>query len=65
MLGSILLATGEITGGLDTLKTVYEWLMTGIATVCSTIATTPLLLLPVGLFVAGGMIGLAKRFIGR
>lgn len=62
---AVLLAEGTISGGLDTLKEVYEWLMTGIATVCTTIATTPLLLLPVGLFVAGGMIGLAKRFIGR
>lgn len=62
---SFLVAAGEITGGLDTLKTVYEWIMAGIATVCTTIATTPLLLLPVGLFMAGGMIGLSKRFIGR
>lgn len=65
MPGSILLATGEISGGLDTLKVVFEWLMSGIATVCTTIASTPILLLPVGLFVAGGIIGLSKRFIGR
>lgn len=65
MPGTFLLAAGEITGGLDTLKEVFTWLMSGISTVCSTIATTPLLLLPVGLFVAGGIIGLSKRFIGR
>lgn len=55
----------NITGNLDSLKTVFSWLLTGIGDVVSTIATTPLLLLPVGLFVCGGIIGLAKRFIGR
>lgn len=52
-------------GNLDSLKVVFSWLMTGVGDVCTTIATTPLLLLPVGLFVAGGIIGLSKRFIGR
>lgn len=52
-------------GGLETVGVVFTQLMTWIATVCTTIATTPLLLIPVGLFVAGGVIGLAKRFIGR
>lgn len=55
----------NVTGNLDSLKTVFSWLLTGIGDVVSTIATTPLLLLPVGLFVCGGIIGLAKRFIGR
>lgn len=50
---------------LSSLKTVFSWLMTGVGDVCTTIASTPLLLLPVGLFVAGGIIGLSKRFIGR
>lgn len=50
---------------LDALSTVFSTLMGWIGDVCTTIATTPLLLLPVGLFVAGGTIGLAKRFIGR
>ncbi len=65
MLDVMVAAEGIAGGGLDTLKVVYEWLMSGISTVCTTIATTPLLLLPVGMFVAGGMIGLSKRFIGR
>lgn len=55
----------EVSGNLDSLKTVFSWLLTGIGDVVSTIAATPLLLLPVGLFVAGGIIGLSKRFIGR
>lgn len=52
-------------GDLAALGTVFTQLMTWIGTVCTTISTTPLLLIPVGLFVAGGVIGLAKRFIGR
>lgn len=63
MLDTVLVA--EVSGGLDSLKTVFSWLMAGVGDVCTTIATTPLLLLPVGLFVAGGIIGLSKRFIGR
>lgn len=55
----------EVTGTLDSLKIVFDWLLGGVGDVVSTIATTPLLLLPVGLFVAGGIIGLSKRFIGR
>lgn len=54
-------------GGTDlsSLKTVFDWLMTAIGSVVTTIVTTPLLLLPVGIFAAGATIGLAKRFIGR
>lgn len=55
----------NITGNLDSLKIVFEWLLTGVGDVVSTIAATPLLLLPVGLFACGGIIGLSKRFIGR
>lgn len=60
-----LLMAGEIDAGLSTLGTVYSQLMTWMATIVTTISSTPLLLLPVGIFVAGAMIGLAKRFIGR
>lgn len=59
------MAVGEADSGLATLGTVYTQLMTWMATIVSTISSTPLLLLPVGIFVAGAMIGLAKRFIGR
>lgn len=51
--------------GLTSLQTVFSWLMTSIGTVVTTIVSTPLLLLPVGIFAAGATIGLAKRFIGR
>lgn len=59
------LVAAEGSENLSSLKIVFSWLMTGVGDVCTTIATTPLLLLPVGLFVAGGIIGLSKRFIGR
>lgn len=62
---SFALAALEGDAGLATLGTVYTQLMTWMATIVSTISSTPLLLLPVGIFVAGAMIGLAKRFIGR
>lgn len=52
-------------GGLDNVGTVAEFLWTQIGSVVTTIVSTPLLLIPVGIFVAGAAIGLAKRFIGR
>lgn len=52
-------------GALTALGTVFTQLMAWIGDICTTIASTPLLLLPVGVFVAGAAIGLAKRFIGR
>ncbi len=62
---AVMAAEGAIDAGLTTLGTVYTQLMAWMATIVSTISSTPLLLLPVGIFVAGAMIGLAKRFIGR
>lgn len=52
-------------GGLDSVKTVTDFMWTEIGTVVTTIVSTPLLLIPVGFMVAGAAIGLAKRFIGR
>lgn len=52
-------------GGLENVGTVAEFLWSQIASVVTTIVSTPLLLIPVGIFVAGAAIGLAKRFIGR
>jgi len=56
---------GTISTSLTTLGTVYTQLMSWIGTVVTTIASEPLLLLPVGIFITGAVIGLAKRFIGR
>lgn len=51
--------------GLESVTTVTEFLWTEITQVVTTIVSSPLLLIPVGIFVAGAAIGLAKRFIGR
>lgn len=53
------------SSGLEQVGTVTSFLWTQIASVVTTIVSTPLLLLPVGIFIAGASIGLAKRFIGR
>lgn len=51
--------------GLEQIGTVAAFLWEQVGDVVTTIVTTPLLLIPVGIFVAGAAIGLAKRFIGR
>ena len=52
-------------GGLTNVGTVADFLWDQIGSVVTTIVSTPLLLIPVGIFVTGAAIGLAKRFIGR
>lgn len=49
---------------MDSIGTVATFLWEQIGSVVTTISSTPLLLIPVGIFVAGAAIGLAKRFIG-
>lgn len=56
---------GAATTGMESITTVTTFLWGQITQVVTTIVSTPLLLIPVGLFVAGGAVGLAKRFIGR
>lgn len=56
---------GTTPEGLATVESVVDFLFKLIGTVVTTIISTPILLLPVGIFVAGAGIGLAKRFIGR
>lgn len=51
--------------GMESLGTVADFLWEQVGDVVTTITTQPLLLIPVGIFVAGAAIGLAKRFIGR
>ncbi len=55
----------ETTATIESLKTVVTYCFTICGEVVSTIAEQPLLLLPVGIMMAGGGIGLAKRLIGR
>ena len=54
---------GESTG-LEALVTVFTQIMTWMTSLVSTITSQPLLLIPVGIFVVGAVIGLAKRLIG-
>lgn len=53
------------TGGLEKVGSVATFMWEQIGKVVTTIVSTPLLLIPVGLMVVGAAIGLAKRFIGR
>lgn len=56
----------EVTGGaLETLGAIFTQIMSWVGNLVSTIASQPLLLLPVGIFVVGAVIGLASRLIGR
>lgn len=51
--------------GLEALGTIFTQIMTWVGSLVTTIADQPLLLLPVGIFVVGAVIGLAGRLIGR
>ena len=54
-----------VATGLEALGTIFTQIMTWVGSLVSTIADQPLLLLPVGIFVVGAVIGLAGRLIGR
>lgn len=53
----------EIAAGLSGVQSVVTYLMSEFGNLVTTIASQPLLLIPVGIFVCGGIIGLAKRLI--
>lgn len=55
----------NVTTGLEALATIFTQIMTWVGTLVTTISSQPLLLLPVGIFVVGAVIGLAGRLIGR
>lgn len=57
--------TAEATTSLTTLGQIFTQIMTWVGNLVTTIANEPLLLLPVGIFVVGAVIGLAGRLIGR
>ena len=50
---------------LDAVKAVFTQIMEWMTSLVTSIATSPLLLIPVGIFVVGAVIGLASRLIGR
>lgn len=52
-----------VSTGMEALGTVVTWLTTQFSNIIEVIIATPILLLPVGIFVAGAVIGLAHRLI--
>lgn len=50
-------------GDLTALGTVFTQLTTWVSSLVSTISTSPLLLLSLGIFASGAVIGLATRLI--
>lgn len=55
----------DVSTGLEGLQTIFAQFMTWVGSLVTTISNQPLLLLPVGIFVVGAVIGLASRLIGR
>lgn len=55
----------EADVGMTSLGTIFTQIMTWVGSLVTTISSEPLLLLPVGIFVVGAVIGLASRLIGR
>lgn len=55
----------EASAGMTSLGEIFTQIMTWVGSLVTTISGTPLLLLPVGIFVVGAVIGLASRLIGR
>lgn len=53
----------EGTADLTSLGTVFTQLMTWVGNLVTTISDKPLLLISVGIFVAGAVIGLGRRLI--
>lgn len=56
-----------VSGGLTSLGTIFSQLMTWVGSLLTTITASgnEILLIPVGIFVVGAVIGLASRLIGR
>lgn len=54
---------GASGGALDTLTTAVNFLLTQFTSMASTLLSTPLFLIGVGVFVIGASIGLVKRIV--
>lgn len=48
---------------MDNLTTIFSWLTTQVGTLITTITSSPILMLGIGVFIAGAVIGLAYRLI--
>ncbi len=51
--------------GMENLTTAFTFMTTCMGTMCTTILSQAIFLLPVGIFTAGAAIGLCGRLIGR
>lgn len=60
-----LVGADTLNTSLSTLGQIFTQIMTWVGSLVSTISNEPLLLLPVGIFMVGAVIGLAGRLIGR
>jgi hypothetical protein len=60
---NVSLLADDISADLTGVKTVVSYLFSEFGSLVTTIASQPLLLLPTGIFIAGSVIGLAKRLI--
>lgn len=65
MIDFVPLVAVEGSGGLGALGTVFTQIASWVGEMVNVIVATPLLLLPVGIFAFGAVIGLSQRFIGR
>lgn len=56
-----------LTDGMTSLGTIFTQLMSWVSSLLTTITAegNEILLIPVGIFVVGAVIGLASRLIGR
>lgn len=62
MLLSVVMEEGAASG-FDTLGTAVTFMWDNFTKMASTFLETPILLIPLGIFVIGGAIGLVKRVI--
>lgn len=48
---------------MDNLTTIFTWITTQVTALITTITGSPILMLGIGIFIAGAVIGLAYRLI--
>lgn len=57
------MAEGAMADFLTNIGTAISQFVTWITTILSTVVSTPVLVVPIAIFVAGAMIGLARRLL--
>lgn len=51
------------TGGLSTLTTAFEWVLSNFTEFAEQMLSTPLFLIPIAIFAVGACIGLVRRLV--